>query len=88
MTKKAASAGLYKPAVYKIRIQSRLEANWSEWFSGMTISTDQDEQGSTVTVITGLLVDQVALHGLLVRISDLGLVLLSVERFEPGHTQM
>ena len=84
MKKKAALAGLDKPAVYKIRIQSRLEANWSDWFSGMTVSANQDEQGSTVTVITGLVVDQVALHGLLVRISDLGLILLSVERVESG----
>ena len=73
---------LDQPAVYQILVGGRLDNSWTEWFDGMVIAASQDEQGFSVTTLTGLVVDQVALHGLLVRIRDLGLPLLRVERME------
>ncbi len=72
------------PALYQIRVRGRLDAGWSDWFDGMAIASSQDQDGMTITTITGLVVDQVALHGLLARIRDLGLTLLNVERLAEG----
>ena len=63
------------PADYQIRVKGILVDQWSDWFAGMTIASDGD-----VTILTGTQIDQSALHGLLVRIRDLGLPLISVER--------
>lgn len=63
------------PADYQIRVKGKLVDQWSDWFAGMTITSDGD-----VTTLTGVHIDQSALHGLLVRIRDLGLPLISVER--------
>lgn len=73
--------GLERPAeepVYQIRVRGHLDGTWSEWFDGFTITVEED--GSTA--LTGPVVDQPALHGLLIRIRDLGLSLLSVNRVE------
>jgi hypothetical protein len=62
----------------EIRVRGRLDERWSEWFDNLTIThTDQDE-----TVLTGLIVDQAALYGLMTKLRDLGLPLLSVNRVE------
>lgn len=63
------------PADYQIKVKGTLGSQWSDWFAGMTI---ESEEG--VTILTGRLLDQSALHGLLVRIRDLGLPLISVNR--------
>jgi hypothetical protein len=63
------------PADYQITVKGRLGTEWSDWFAGMTI-----EYEGNVTILTGRQIDQSALHGLLVRIRDLGLPLISVER--------
>ena len=63
-------------AWYEIRLQGRLDPRWATWFEGMTLTDRTD--GSTV--IHGLVADQAALHGLLQRLRDLGLPLLSVDR--------
>lgn len=63
-----------RPRVYQIRVQGHLGRLWAEWFEGLTIQLEAD--GSTL--LTGLVVDQAALHGILKRIRDLGLPLLSV----------
>lgn len=77
-----ANAGQNSPLVYKIRIKGRLGRQWSEWFEGMTItSLDNGE-----TVITGPVADQAALHGLLRKVRDLGLPLVSVNRIHPDQT--
>jgi hypothetical protein len=61
-------------AIYKIRIQGHLGPTWSDWFEGMTITNQPHGEAE----ITGTLADQAALHGVLLRIRDLGLPLLSV----------
>ncbi|TDW21819.1 hypothetical protein [Kribbella kalugense] len=63
-------------AWYDIRLQGRLDPRWAAWFDGMTLTTHSDG----TTVIHGRVADQAALHGLLQRLRDLGLPLLSVDR--------
>jgi hypothetical protein len=70
---------LDQPTAYQIKVQGRLDASWSEWFDGLAIDVAKDEQGVAVTTLTGVVVDQVALHGLLARIRDLCLPLLQVQ---------
>ena len=67
--------------VYQIKIKGRLGRQWTDWFEGLTIT--QDEDGDTL--LTGPVVDDAALHGLLKKVRDLGLPLLSVNRVEPGQ---
>jgi hypothetical protein len=62
--------------IYEIRVQGRLDQRWSEWFEGLTISYDADEN----TVLRGPLVDEAALHGVLIKVRDLALPLLAVSR--------
>lgn len=71
-----------QPVTYQIKVQGRLEEKWSTYFGHMTIATQSDEQGPTITTLTGAVADQAALHGLLSRIRDLGLLLLSVQCLE------
>ena len=73
----AKKEGWHGPARYQIKVIGNLGSQWSDWFSGMTIEFE-----GTVTTITGKVLDQPALHGLLVRIRDLGLPLISVKRVE------
>ena len=65
-----------KPVIYQIRIKGHLGLQWSEWFDRMTIVLETDG----TTTLSGPVVDQAALHGLLVRVRDLGLELISVNR--------
>ena len=67
------------PARYEIRVDSVLDVQWSDWFGGLQLSNDGAQ-----TVIVGLLPDQPALYGLLTKISDLGLTLISVRRLDAG----
>jgi hypothetical protein len=63
---------------YEIRLAGHLDARWTAWFDGLTVAYESD--GSTV--ISGQVVDQAALHGLLQRVRDLGLPLVSVRRVD------
>lgn len=66
---------------YQIKLKGHLGPQWSEWFEGLTVTlTDHGE-----TVLTGPVTDQAALHGVLKRVRDLGLPLISVVRVEPGQ---
>lgn len=66
---------------YEIKVQGQLSPMWSEWFEGMMLSSIVDrESGLEYTIIAGLVVDQPALHGLLNKIRDLNLPLISVHR--------
>jgi hypothetical protein len=69
-----------QPAIYEIIVQGRLVESWSSWFDGMQITPQSNEEGDAITTLTGPLIDQAALHGLLTRIRDLGLMLLSIQR--------
>ena len=69
--------------VYQIRIKGHLGEQWTDWFDGLTITLEEDGN----TLFTGLVVDQAALHGLLKKVRDLGMPLLSVNRIEPGQKQ-
>ena len=64
-------------AGYKIKVKGKLGSQWSDWFEGMVVTSER-----SITTITGKVPDQPALHGLLIRIRDLGLPLISIERFE------
>jgi len=66
------------PVVYEIRVRGVLDAEWSDWFDPMTVSPQEDGD----TVLVGPVRDQSALHGILTKIRDLGLPLLSLSRRE------
>jgi len=62
--------------IYEIRVQGRLDQRWSVWFEGLIISYEGDD----ITVLHGPLVDEAALHGILIKVRDLALPLLAVSR--------
>lgn len=64
--------------VYQIRVKNHLNHQWTDWFNGMSITLEEDG----VTVLTGPVLDQAALHGLLKKVRDLGLMLVSVNSVE------
>ena len=67
--------------IYQIRIKGQLGREWTDWFGGLSITLEDNGD----TLLTGPVVDQVALHGLLRRVRDLGMPLLSVVRLSPGQ---
>ena len=67
----------HAPATYRIKLKGKLDHGWSDWFEQMAISGEGGE-----TILTGPVADQAALHGLLIRIRDLNLTLLLLERME------
>jgi hypothetical protein len=73
-----------EPLVYQIRIKGHLGCQWTEWFGGMTITLEDNGD----TLLTGPVIDQAALHGLLKKVRDLGVPLLSLMRVEPGEADM
>ena len=70
-----------EPMVYQIRIKGHLELQWTEWFDGLMILP----QDNGDTLLTGVVVDQAALHGLLKKVRDLGMPLISVIRVNPAQ---
>lgn len=68
------------PRQYQLRVEGRLSDQWSEWFEGLTITPAENGE----TLITGWVTDQAALHGLLKRLRDLGLPLLSLNPLDPA----
>jgi hypothetical protein len=65
-----------KPCIYQIRVQGLLDSKWSDFFDGLTISPQRDDE----TLLSGPVADQAALHGVLAKVRNLGLPLLSVKR--------
>lgn len=72
----------HQPAIYEIKVRGRLDKSWSAWFDDMTITVKSDDDHMVITTLTGTIVDQAALHGILSRIRDLGLPLLLVRYLE------
>ena len=71
-----------RPARYEIRVDGVLDGRWADWFGGLQVSND-----GTKTVIAGLLPDQPTLHGLLTKVRDLGLTLISVRQLDASDTE-
>ena len=69
---------------YEIRLKGHLDNRWSDWFGGLTILLEEDGN----TLLTGPVVDQAALHGLLKKVRDLGMPLLSVNFVHPGQAEI
>jgi len=77
--KRSADHDTDQPRVYQIRIKGQLVPQWTDWFEGLTITL---EDGNTL--LTGTVIDQAALHGLLKKVRDLNMPLLSVHSVDPG----
>ena len=73
-----------QPLVYQIRIQGHLGRQWTDWFGGLTITLEDNGD----TLLTGPVVDQAALHGLLKKVRDVGMPLVSVNRGKPGQADV
>ena len=73
-----------QPTIYQIRVKSHLDADWTDWFEGLTITLEEDGD----TLLTGPLIDQAALHGLLKKVRDLGIPLLSVNPVQSNETRL
>ena len=80
MTNGRASSG---PGIYEIRVRGTLDSKWADWFDGLAIAPQPDDE----TLLVGPVAHQAALHGLLAKIRDLGLPLLSVKRVEDVSTK-
>jgi hypothetical protein len=63
---------------YEIKVRGRLDESWSEWFDGMSIALEDESNGFPVTALTGPVADQAALRGVLVKLWDINLTLISV----------
>jgi hypothetical protein len=68
-----------RPTIYQIRIKGHLDSQWADWFEDLTITLEEGGE----TLLTGPVLDQAALHGLLKKVRDLGMPLLSVNHVEP-----
>lgn len=69
-----------QPMIYQIRIKGHLGSQWTDWFEGLSITLEDNGE----TLLTGPVVDQAALHGLLKKVRDLGMPLLSVTSVKTG----
>ena len=74
-------AGSGRSAIYQIRVKGHLDRRRSDWFGGLTITLEDNGE----TLLTGPVADQAALYGLLRKVRDLGMPLLSVNRLKPGQ---
>jgi len=66
--------------IYQIRLKGHLDSQWTDWFDGLTITLEENGD----TLLTGPVIDQAALHGLLKKVRDLGMPLVSVSPVEPS----
>lgn len=73
-----------QPIVYRIRIECHLDDQWTDWFSGLTITLEENGH----TLLTGPVADQAALYGLLKKIRDLGMTLVSIDRVDSAKSDI
>ena len=69
-------------ATYQVRVQGKLDQRWSDWFDTMTMALERADDDMLVTVLTGTVADQAGLRGILSKLWDANLTLLSVTRVE------
>jgi hypothetical protein len=74
----ASTGDHYEPGLYEIRLKGHLDDKWADWFEGLSITREDNGE----TVLRGSVVDQAALHGVLRKVRDLGVLLLSVVQVE------
>ena len=67
-------------AVYQITVEGRIDESWSSWFEEVTIAVQRAGDGTSITTLTGLVADQAALRGILTKVWDLNLTVISVSR--------
>lgn len=72
------ASGQARQEVYQIVVKGHLDSEWSDWFDGLTVTMLDNGE----TILSGPIVDQAALHGVLIKIRDLGLPLVSLTRIE------
>lgn len=70
--------------VYQIRIREHLAPQWMDWFDGLTITLEENGD----TLLTGPVIDQAALHGILKKVRDMGMLLLSVNSIDPNQVEL
>jgi len=74
----------HSPGRYEIRLKGHLDSRWAAWFDGLSLTNESDG----TTVIHGLVADQAALHGLLQKVRDVGLPLVSVTQVDPDQSEV
>jgi hypothetical protein len=74
--------GSEQPARYQIKVRGRLDEKWSDWFDGMTLTFESAGNSSPTTTLTGVVADQAELRGMLSKIWDLNLTVISVTQIE------
>ena len=72
------------PPIYRIRVQGMVDPSWSNWFEGMEIASERADDGTVVTALTGAVADQAALRGIMLKIWDLNLTVVSLGRVDEG----
>lgn len=75
----------YGQGVYEIKVKGHINEQWSHWFEGLTITSDYEEDNGPVTILTGRIEDQAALHGVLAKIRDINMPLISVNRIKKSE---
>jgi ABC-type sugar transport system substrate-binding protein len=73
-----------QPSIFQIRIKGHLGHQWTDWFDGMVITLEEDGN----TLLTGLVADQATLHGLIKKVRDLGIPLVSIDSGLPDHVDI
>ena len=72
-----------QPTIYQIRVRSHLGSEWTDWFEGLTITLEEDGN----TLLTGPVIDQAALYGLIKKVRDLGMTLISLNPVQPNDAR-
>ena len=74
-----------KSRFYRITVEGKIGASWSDWLGSMQLFSWQESDGRHITTLSGVLADQAALRGLLIRLWDLNLVLHSLQQGDPAQ---